>query len=129
MRRFIIWRAIRFIGYPEIRQNRRTKNEAETAVRHTIIHFEQNFISQGREKFCVQLTEITGVTVVGLFADIDVHIRERVIVFSLDQDLESKFSRESDAFRCDFSEFKTSVSLQRPSSFPQFFPRRCGMIG
>jgi uncharacterized protein YbcI len=51
----------------------------------------QNLITQGREKLCAQLTEITGVTVVGLFTDIDVHIGERVIVFSLDQDLESKF--------------------------------------
>jgi len=37
------------------------------------------------------LTEITGAIVVGLFTDIDVHIGERVIVFSLDQDLESTF--------------------------------------
>ena len=51
----------------------------------------QNLITQGREKLCSQLTEITGVAVVGLFTDIDVHIGERVIVFSLDQDLESKF--------------------------------------
>jgi uncharacterized protein YbcI len=51
----------------------------------------QNLITQGREKLCAQLTEITGVTVIGLFTDIDVRIGERVIVFSLDQDLESKF--------------------------------------
>jgi uncharacterized protein YbcI len=51
----------------------------------------QNLITQGREKLCTQLTEITGVTVIGLFTDIDVRIGERVIVFSLDQDLESKF--------------------------------------
>ena len=51
----------------------------------------QNLISQGREKLCAQLTEITGASIVGLFTDIDVHIGERVIVFSLDQDLESIF--------------------------------------
>ncbi len=51
----------------------------------------QNLITQGREKLCAQLTDITGVTVIGLFTDIDVRIGERVIVFSLDQDLESKF--------------------------------------
>jgi len=51
----------------------------------------QNLISQGREKLCAQLTEITGAAVAGLFTDIDVHIGERVIVFSLDQDLESTF--------------------------------------
>jgi uncharacterized protein YbcI len=51
----------------------------------------QNLITQGREKLCAQLTEITGAMVVGLFTDIDVHIGERIIVFSLDQDLESTF--------------------------------------
>jgi len=51
----------------------------------------QNLITQGREKLCAQLNELTGATVVGLFTDIDTHIGERVIVFSLDQDLESKF--------------------------------------
>ena len=51
----------------------------------------QNLITQGREKLCAQLTNITGATVIGLFTDIDVHIGERVIVFSLDQDLEEHF--------------------------------------
>ncbi len=51
----------------------------------------QNLITQGREKLCAQLTEITGANVSGLFTDIDTHIGERVIVFSFDQDLESKF--------------------------------------
>jgi uncharacterized protein YbcI len=121
-------------------QNRRTKGEAETAIRNAIIKFEQEFmgrgpmdvkafilrdlvlvrlkgvltqaenqlaksengvemikamrqnlITQGREKLCAQLTNITGATVIGLFTDIDVHIGERVIVFSLDQDLEEHF--------------------------------------
>ena len=51
----------------------------------------QNLITQGRERLCTQLTEITGASVSGLFTDIDTHVGERVIVFSLDQDLESKF--------------------------------------
>ena len=51
----------------------------------------QHLISQGRERLCAQLTEITGASVSGLFTDIDTHVGERVIVFSLDQDLESKF--------------------------------------
>ncbi len=51
----------------------------------------QNLITQGRERLCAQLTEITGASVSGLFTDIDTHVGERVIVFSLDQDLESKF--------------------------------------
>ena len=49
----------------------------------------QNLISQGREKLSQQLSEITGATVSGLFTDIDAKIGERVMVFSLDQDLES----------------------------------------
>ncbi len=49
----------------------------------------QNLISQGREKLIQQLSEITGATVLGLFTDIDTQIGERVIVFSLAQDLES----------------------------------------
>jgi len=51
----------------------------------------QNLISQGREKLCTQVSEITGITVSGLFADIDVSIGERIIMFSLDQDLETSF--------------------------------------
>ncbi len=51
----------------------------------------QNLITQGREKLCAQLNDITGATVSGLFTDIDAQIGERVIVFSLDQDLESSF--------------------------------------
>ncbi len=44
----------------------------------------QNLITQGREKLCVQMNEITGATVSGLFTDIDTQIGERVIVFSRD---------------------------------------------
>lgn len=51
----------------------------------------QNLISQGREKLCSQVSQITETTVSGLFTDIDVTIGERIIVFSLDQDLEAKF--------------------------------------
>ena len=49
----------------------------------------QNLIAQGREKLSQQLSEITGATVLGLFTDIDAQIGERVMVFSLDQDLEN----------------------------------------
>ncbi len=49
----------------------------------------QNLIAQGREKLSEQLSEITGATVFGLFTDIDTQIGERVIVFSLSQDLEN----------------------------------------
>ena len=51
----------------------------------------QNLISQGHEKLCSQVSQIKEATVSGLFTDIDVTIGERIIVFSLDQDLEAKF--------------------------------------
>ena len=51
----------------------------------------QNLIAQGREKLCSQISEITGAMVSGLFTDIDATIGERVIVFSVDQDLDSIF--------------------------------------
>ena len=51
----------------------------------------QNLIAQGREKLCSQISEITGAKVSGLFTDIDATIGERVIVFSVDQDLDAKF--------------------------------------
>ena len=49
----------------------------------------QNLISQGREKLCSQVSQITEARVSGLFTDIDVTIGERIIVFSLAQDLEA----------------------------------------
>lgn len=52
----------------------------------------QNLLSKGREKLSRQISEITGATVSGLFTDINTQIGERVIVFSLDQDLEFNFS-------------------------------------
>ena len=55
----------------------------------------QNLISQGRENLCAQMSDITGTTVFGLFTDIDVGIGERIIVFSLDQDLETTFPSSS----------------------------------
>ena len=51
----------------------------------------QTLIAQGRKKLCDDVAEITGVKVAALFTDIDTHIGERIIVFALDQDLESSF--------------------------------------
>ncbi len=51
----------------------------------------QNLISQGREKLCSQISEITGVEVIGLFTDIDTQIGERMIVFTLAKDLDPTF--------------------------------------
>jgi uncharacterized protein YbcI len=49
----------------------------------------QNLIAQGRDSLCSQITDITGLKTVGLFTDIDAHLGERMIVFTLDQDLEA----------------------------------------
>ncbi len=51
----------------------------------------QNLISQGREKLCTQVAGITGAEVTGLFTDIETHIGERIIVFTLKQDIEPQF--------------------------------------
>lgn len=48
----------------------------------------QNLISQGREKLSTQISAITGAEVVGLFTDIETHIGERMIVFTLNRDLD-----------------------------------------
>ncbi len=51
----------------------------------------QNLISQGREKLCSQISEITRAEVIGLFTDIDTQIGERMIVFTLAKDLDPNF--------------------------------------
>ena len=51
----------------------------------------QTLIAQGREKLSQQVEDITGSKTIGLFTDIDTQIGERVLVFTLDQDLESSF--------------------------------------
>ncbi|TKS61825.1 MAG: hypothetical protein EWM72_00227 [Nitrospira sp.] len=47
----------------------------------------QNLIAQGRDSLCNEIARITGVKVTGLFTDIDTEIGERIMVFTLDQDL------------------------------------------
>ena len=49
----------------------------------------QNLIAQGRDNLCGEIAGITGAKVTGLFTDIDTQIGERIIVFTLDQDLGS----------------------------------------
>jgi uncharacterized protein YbcI len=51
----------------------------------------QTLIAQGREKLSQQVDDITGAKTIGLFTDIDTQIGERIIVLTLDQDLESAF--------------------------------------
>lgn len=47
----------------------------------------QNLIAQGKDNLCAEIAGITGVKVAGLFTDIDTQIGERIMVFTLDQDL------------------------------------------
>jgi uncharacterized protein YbcI len=49
----------------------------------------QTLIAQGRKKLCEEIGEITRVKATGLFTDIDTHIGERIIVFTLAHDIES----------------------------------------
>lgn len=51
----------------------------------------QNLIAQGREKLSQQVDEIARAKTIGLFTDIDTQIGERIIVFTLDRDIESAF--------------------------------------
>lgn len=51
----------------------------------------QTLIAQGREKLSQQMDDITGAKTTGLFTDIDTQIGERVIVFTLNRDLEASF--------------------------------------
>ena len=51
----------------------------------------QTLIAQGREKLSQQVDDITGAKTNALFTDIDTQVGERIIVFTLDQDLESAF--------------------------------------
>ncbi len=48
----------------------------------------QNLIAQGRDRLCEQVSDITGLKTTALFTDIDAQIGERVIVFTLERDLE-----------------------------------------
>lgn len=51
----------------------------------------QNLIAQGRDRLCEQVGEITGAKTLALFTDIDTHVGERVMVFTLDRDIETAF--------------------------------------
>ncbi|WP_447974414.1 DUF2294 domain-containing protein [Nitrospira sp. Kam-Ns4a] len=51
----------------------------------------QTLIAQGRDKLCEHLRDITGSEVTALFTDIDTQVGERVLVFTLDRDLEGTF--------------------------------------
>lgn len=53
----------------------------------------QNLLNQGRERLCEQMSEITGARTMGLYTDIDAQIGERVIVLTMDTDLEALCQR------------------------------------
>ncbi len=71
---------------PAERQLAKTQDGVEMVKR-----LRQNLIAQGRDKLCEQMSNITGGTVTALYTDIDTQIGERIIVFTLDQDLEATF--------------------------------------
>jgi uncharacterized protein YbcI len=53
----------------------------------------QNLLHQGRERLCEQMNEITGARAMGLYTDIDTQIGERVIVLTMDTDLDALCQR------------------------------------
>ena len=50
----------------------------------------QTLIAQGRERLVEQVSDITGAKVMALFMDIDAQIGEKVFVFTVERDLESR---------------------------------------
>ena len=55
----------------------------------------QNLIALGRDKLCEQVSNITGAKTLALFTDIDVQIGERILVFTVDRDIQSVSDRAS----------------------------------
>jgi uncharacterized protein YbcI len=53
----------------------------------------QTLIVQGRERLCQQMDEITGAKTTGLFTDIDTQLGERILVLTLDRDLEGVMAK------------------------------------
>ncbi|MEY4526325.1 MAG: hypothetical protein RL768_44 [Nitrospirota bacterium] len=49
----------------------------------------QTLIAQGRDRLFEQVNEITGAKALALFTDINAQIGEKVLVFTVDRDLES----------------------------------------
>jgi uncharacterized protein YbcI len=72
---------------PAERQLAKTPDGVEMVKR-----LRQNLIAQGRERLCEQMSDITGVKATALYTDIDTQLGERVIVVTLDRDLESTFT-------------------------------------
>jgi uncharacterized protein YbcI len=75
---------------PAERQLAKTQDGVEMVKR-----LRQNLIAQGREKLCEQMSDITGAKATALYTDIDSQLGERIIVFTLDRDLESAFTNGS----------------------------------
>ena len=50
----------------------------------------QNLIALGRDKLCEQVSTSTGARTLALFTDIDVQIGERVLVFTVDRDIQGE---------------------------------------
>lgn len=50
----------------------------------------QNLIAQGRASLTSEVAAITGVSVSGVYTDIDVQLGERVLVFTMERDLEAE---------------------------------------
>src|SRR5262245_37994660 len=49
----------------------------------------EKLIAQGRDKLCEQVSEIIGAKTLALFTDIDVQLGERVLVFTVDREIQT----------------------------------------
>ncbi|MEW6543352.1 MAG: DUF2294 domain-containing protein [Nitrospirota bacterium] len=84
--RDIVLVRLRGVLTPAERQLAKTADGIEMVKR-----LRQNLIAQGRERLCEEMAEMTGTKVTALYTDVDAQIGERVIVFTLEEDLEARF--------------------------------------
>lgn len=75
---------LRGVLTPAERQLAKTADGIEMVKR-----LRQNLIAQGRERLCEQMVDITNTKVAALYTDIDAQLGERIIVFTLERDLET----------------------------------------
>ena len=70
---------------PAERQLAKTEDGVEMVKR-----LRQMLIAQGRDRLCEHVSEITGAKTLALFTDIDVQLGERVLVFTVDREIQDE---------------------------------------
>lgn len=85
---------IRLKGILTLAEQQLAKNPEGVAL---VKRMRSNLLDQGREDLVKTVAALTSCEVLGLFTDIDVANSERVIVFTLDSNLEDRFQNSSPA--------------------------------